>query len=154
MESLESQRLPKFAFKDESGGKVTQKDLELPAVVYFYPADDTPGCTKEACGIRDAWGDFRKAGLNVYGVSMDDAASHKRFREKYELPFDLLIADQKTLEKLGIWKEKNLYGRKFWGIARETLLVGKDGTVLKHYGRVKPEEHAAELLADFRQLSS
>lgn len=153
MESLESQKLPKFGFKDEAGAKVTQKDLKLPAVVYFYPADDTPGCTKEACGIRDAWGDFRKAGLHVYGVSMDDAASHKRFREKYALPFDLLIADQESLEKLGIWKEKNLYGRKFWGISRETLLVGKDGTVLKHYGRVKPEGHAEELLVDFRELS-
>jgi thioredoxin-dependent peroxiredoxin len=143
-------KIPSFKFKDESGKPVGLKDLELPAVLYFYPADDTPGCTKEACGFRDAWREFEKAGLMVYGVSLDDAASHARFREKYDLPFPLLTADQKTLEKLGIWKEKNMYGRKFWGISRETFLLGSDGAVLKHYGRVKPEEHADQILADYR----
>jgi len=152
MESRQGQKLPPFTFKDAAGKAVTPKDLKTPAVLYFYPEDDTPGCTKEACGIRDAWSDFRKAGLEVYGVSMDDAQKHEAFRQKYDLPFTLLTADQKTLEKLGIWKEKNLYGKKYMGISRETFLLGADGTVLKHYGRVSVEDHADQLLADYKML--
>jgi len=150
----EGKPLPAVTLRDMKGKAVTPKDLKLPAVLYFYPKDDTPGCTKEACGIRDAWGDFQKAGLKVYGVSADDAASHERFRAKYDLPFDLLTADTATLERLGVWKEKNMYGKKYMGIARETYLLGPDGKVLKHYAKVKPEEHADELLADFRLLTA
>lgn len=150
---MEGKPLPAFTMTDGELRKVTTKDLVRPCILFFYPKDDTPGCTKEACGIRDAWADFQAAGLHVYGVSGDDAASHAKFRAKYSLPFPLLTADTGTLEKLGIWKEKNLYGRKYMGIARETLLVGSDGTVLKHYGKVKPEEHAAEILADWNQLA-
>lgn len=153
MEHLQG-TLPPFTLLDSAGRPVTQKDLRRPCVLYFYPADDTSGCTKEACGIRDAWAEFQKAGLEVYGVSADDGASHERFRAKYDLPFNLLTADQATLEKLGIWKEKNLYGKKHWGIARETFLIGPQGNVLKHYRRVRPEEHADELLADFRLLTA
>ncbi|MCA1819642.1 MAG: peroxiredoxin [Thermoplasmatota archaeon] len=152
MESKQGQPLPAFTFKD-GARTVTDKDLKLPAVIYFYPEDDTPGCTKEACGIRDAWSDFKKAGLHVYGVSADDAASHERFRKKYDLPFTLLTADEGTLERLGIWKEKNLYGKKYMGISRETWLVGPDGRIIKHYGRVLVEDHADQLLADFKMLT-
>lgn len=153
MGSMDGKKLPAFTLQDEAGKSVTVKDLQRPCVLYFYPEDDTPGCTKEACGIRDAWGDFQKAGLHVYGVSANDQATHAKFRKKYDLPFTLLTADQKTLEKLGIWKEKNLYGKKYMGIARETFIIGEDGTVLKHYGRVVAAEHADQLLADFRLLT-
>jgi thioredoxin-dependent peroxiredoxin len=149
----EGEKLPAVSFRDETGRAVAVKDLKLPAALYFYPKDDTAGCTKEACGIRDAWSDFQAAGLHVYGVSLDDAESHRKFREKYGLPHTLLTADQGTLETLGIWKEKNMYGKKYWGIARETFLLDDKGKVLKHYARVKPEEHADALLADFRLMT-
>ncbi len=152
---MEGQPLPAFAMKDQDGNEVTNESLAGSAyVLYFYPKDDTPGCTKEACGIRDAWADFGSAGLKVFGVSKDDEASHKKFIDKYSLPFPLLIADEPTLEALGVWKEKNLYGRKYMGINRETFLVGADGAVLKHYKKVKPAEHAEQLLADFKELAA
>lgn len=150
---MEGKKLPAVTFTDQDGKAVKSSDLKAPYVLYAYPKDDTPGCTKEACGIRDAWSDFRKAGLNVYGVSKDDAKSHQKFIAKYELPFPLLTADEATLEKLGLWKEKTFMGRTYMGISRETYLVGKDGKVAKHYPKVKPEEHAAELLADAKALA-
>jgi peroxiredoxin Q/BCP len=144
----------KFAWPDQDGNLVSNKSLAgTPYVLYFYPKDDTPGCTKEACGIRDAWSDFRKAGLKVYGVSKDSADRHHKFRVKYNLPFDLLIAPEEDLAKLGVWREKHLYGRTYMGIARETFLVGVDGKVLKHYEKVKPDEHATQLLADYAALA-
>lgn len=143
-----------FAWPDQDGNVVSSKGLlGTPYVLYFYPKDDTPGCTKEACGIRDAWGQFEAAGLKVFGVSKDDDASHQKFISKYELPFTLLTASEEDLLALGVWKEKNMYGKKFWGINRETVLVGADGTILKHYKRVKPAEHAEQLLADFADLA-
>jgi len=152
MEQMQGRKLPAFTMKDQAGKPVKAADLKGPYVLFFYPKDDTPGCTKEACGIRDNWGAFQKAGLQVYGVSADDAASHQKFIAKFDLPFTLLTADIPTLEKLGVWKEKSMYGRTYMGIVRDTFLVGKDGTVLKHYEKVKPEQHAEELLADFKAL--
>lgn len=149
---MEGKKLPAFSMADQDGKTMKSSDIKGPFVLYFYPKDDTPGCTKEACAIRDNWGAFQKAGLKVYGVSADAGASHQKFRAKYDLPHTLLTADIPTLEKLGVWKEKNMYGRKYMGIVRDTFLVGKDGTVLKHYEKVKPEEHATELLADFKAL--
>ncbi len=146
---MEGKKLPAVTFADHAGKTVKSSDLKAPFVLYAYPRDDTPGCTKEACGIRDAWSDFRKAELNVYGVSKDDAKSHQKFIAKYDLPFTLLTADEAGLEKLGFWGEKSLYGKKYMGILRNTYLVGKDGKVVKEYVKVKPEEHASELLADF-----
>ncbi|MGB0653130.1 MAG: peroxiredoxin [Thermoplasmatota archaeon] len=144
-----------FAWPDQDGNTVSSDDLAgSPYVLYFYPKDDTPGCTKEACGIRDEWAGFTEAGIKVFGVSKDDAGSHQKFIAKYDLPFPLLTAPEADLEKLGVWKEKNMYGKKFWGINRETFLVGADGQVLKHYKRVKPAEHAAQLLADHAELTS
>jgi peroxiredoxin Q/BCP len=143
-----------FAWPDQDGNLVDSKELAGSAyVLYFYPKDDTPGCTKEACGIRDAWGQFEAAGLKVFGVSKDDDAEHQKFIAKYELPFTLLTATEEELERVGVWKEKNMYGRKYFGINRETFLVGADGNVLKHYAKVKPTEHAEELLADFAELA-
>ena len=139
---------------DQDGNTVSSDDLKgTPYVLYFYPKDDTPGCTKEACGIRDAWSDFEAAGLKVFGVSKDEAARHQKFIAKYELPFTLLTATEEDLEALGVWKLKKLYGREYMGISRETYLVGADGTVLKHYPKVKVAEHGATLLADFAELS-
>jgi len=152
---MEGQKLPDFTMEYEDGNEFTPATLRgAPAVLYFYPKDDTPGCTTEACGIRDAWASFEGQGLRVYGVSRDDAASHRRFREKYDLPFPLLTADEATLERLGVWKEKNLYGKRFMGIQRETLLVGADGTVLKHYRKVKPAGHAEQILTDFQAVTA
>ncbi len=143
-----------FSMVDQDGAPVSHEDLAgSPYVLYFYPKDDTPGCTKEACGIRDAWSRFEEAGLKVYGVSKDDATKHQKFIAKYELPFPLLTASEEELERLGMWKLKKLYGREYFGISRETFLVSADGTILKHYKKVKPAEHAEEILADFAALA-
>jgi thioredoxin-dependent peroxiredoxin len=141
--------IPPFTLTAMDGSPFTQKDLKgQTTVLFFYPKDDTPGCVKEACGIRDNWGAFKKKGIAVYGVSKDDAASHEKFQAKYELPFPLLTADHENLEKFGVWKSKSLYGRTFLGISRETFVFDKRGKLVKHYEKVKPEGHAAELLAD------
>jgi peroxiredoxin Q/BCP len=149
---MEGKKLPAVTFTDHEGKPVKSSELKAPFVLYAYPKDDTPGCTKEACGIRDHWGAFQKAGLNVYGLSKDDAKSHQKFIAKYDLPHTLLTADEAGLEKLGFWKEKSMYGRTYMGISRDTYLVGADGKVLKHYEKVKPEEHAQQLIADFNAL--
>ncbi len=144
-----------WSMPDQDGNPVSSQDLKgTPYVLYFYPKDDTPGCTAEACGIRDNWGAYGKAGLKVFGVSKDPAEKHQKFIGKYELPFPLLTATEEQLEEFGMWKEKSMYGRTFLGISRETFLVDADGTVLKHYKKVKPAEHAEEILADFASLSA
>lgn len=143
-----------FAWTNQNGDAVTSKDLAgSPYILYFYPKDDTPGCTTEACGIRDAWAEFAAAGIKIFGVSLDTEAKHQKFISKYELPFDLLVAAEKDLTSWGIYREKSMYGRTYMGIARETIIVGADGAVVKHYPKVKPTEHAAELLADFAAIT-
>ena len=149
---MEGRRLPAVTFTDHLGKTVKASELAAPFVLYAYPKDDTPGCTKEACGIRDDWGAFRKAGLSVYGVSKDDAKSHQKFIAKFDLPFPLLTADEAGLTALGFWKEKSFMGRTYMGVSRETYLVGRDGKVLKHYAKVRPEEHSAEILADWAKM--
>ncbi len=150
---VEGKKLPAVTLTDSAGAPVDLSALKGPYVLYAYPKDDTPGCTKEACGIRDNWGAFQKAGLAVYGLSKDDAKSHQKFIAKHDLPFTLLTGDEAALGKLGFWGEKSLYGKKYLGILRNTYLVGADGRVLKAYTKVKPEEHASELLADFKALA-
>ncbi|TVS19389.1 MAG: thioredoxin-dependent thiol peroxidase [Gammaproteobacteria bacterium] len=145
----EGKAAPAFTLADTDGKKVALKDLKgKHVVVYFYPKDDTPGCTKEACGFRDLWGDIKKTGTVVLGVSPDDAASHRKFVDKYELPFTLLSdPDKKVMEKYGAWGEKNMYGKKTMGVIRSTVLIGPDGLVKKHWKRVsKAEEHPAKVL--------
>jgi peroxiredoxin Q/BCP len=119
-----------------------------PIVLYFYPKDDTPGCTAQACGIRDAYGEFERSGAVVLGVSPDDAADHVKFKEKYGLPFTLL-ADPKheVVERYGVWGEKQYEGRTYLGINRTTFLVAPDGTVAKVMHDVKPDAHADDVLA-------
>lgn len=150
---MEGKKLPAVTLTDSSGSPVKLASVKGPFVLYAYPKDDTPGCTKEACGIRDHWTAFQKAGLAVYGVSKDDAKSHAKFMAKYKLPHTLLTADEAALDKLGFWGEKSMYGKKYMGILRNTYLVGADGKVLKEYVKVKPEEHAEQLLADYKALA-
>lgn len=119
-----------------------------PVVLYFYPADDTPGCTKEACAFRDRSKDFEKLGAVVLGVSPDDAASHKKFSDKYSLNFPLLPdVEHKVAERYGAWREKNMYGKKSMGIQRSTFLIGPDGVVKKVWKRVSVDGHDEAVLA-------
>ncbi len=129
---------PAFTLKDQNGSKVALKDLKgRPVVIYFYPKDDTPGCTKEACGFRDLWSEIEATGAVVLGISPDDADAHQAFINKYQLPFTLLSdPDKKVMEKYGAWGEKNMYGKKTVGVIRSTVLVDADGKVKKHWKRV------------------
>lgn len=116
-------------------------------VLYFYPKDDTPGCTKEACNFRDANQLMQKRGIVVLGVSTDDVRSHQKFADKYGLPFPLLSDTDTTVSQLyGVYGEKNMYGKKYMGVNRETFLIDKDGIVRKVWHKVKPEEHTNEVL--------
>ena len=145
----EGKKAPAFAVKDQSGKTVKLADFAGKYVVlYFYPKDDTPGCTKEACSFRDDHSKLQKAGAVVLGVSPDDEKRHGKFIAKYELPFSLLAdTDHALAEKYGAWGEKSLYGKKYLGIIRSTFLIGPDGKVAKVWPKVKPEGHAAEVLA-------
>ena len=116
-------------------------------VLYFYPKDDTPGCTKQACGLRDAWKDFAGK-AEVFGVSIDSAKSHAKFIQKYDLPFPLLSDDDKKIvADYGVWVEKSMYGKKYLGTERSTFVIGPDGKIKAIFRKVKPDEHAAQLLA-------
>jgi|SRR6266700_1537081 len=122
-------------------------------VLYFYPKDDTPGCTAEACSFRDADHEMQKRGVVVLGISADDIASHQKFADKYGLTFPLLADTDTTVSQLyGVWKEKNRYGKKYMGVNRETFLIDKDGTVRKIWHKVKPDEHADEVLEAIETL--
>jgi peroxiredoxin Q/BCP len=134
----EGRKAPDFTLEDASGKRVSPKDFKgKDVVVYFYPRDDTPGCTKEACGFRDLWADLRRAGVVVLGVSADDAASHKKFAAKYTLPFTLLSdPSRKVMAAWGAYGEKMMYGKKTTGVIRSTVWIGPDGVVRKHWARV------------------
>lgn len=140
---------PDFAAQNQNGDTIRLSDFRGQKVVlYFYPKDDTPGCTKEACNLRDNHEALREAGYTVLGVSVDPVASHQKFIEKYQLPFDLLAdPDKQIVEAYGVWKEKNMYGKKYWGTARTTFLINEEGTIDKIFKKVKSAEHAAQILA-------
>lgn len=122
-------------------------------VLYFYPKDDTPGCTAEACGFRDSMTKLTSEGAVVLGVSTDPMASHEKFRTKHGLNFALLSDESADVAKMyGVWKEKNLYGRRSWGVARATYIIGPDGRVRKVYRKVKADEHAPQVIADLAEL--
>ncbi len=139
---------PDFALESDTAGVVRLSDFRgKTVVVYFYPRDDTPGCTKEACGFRDAFDGFLEKGAVVIGVSPDKPAAHGRFRAKYGLQFLLLAdPDHAVLEAYGAWGEKSMYGRKYEGVIRSTVVIGPDGAVRKVFPKVKPEGHAEEIL--------
>ena len=121
--------------------------------MYFYPKDDTPGCTKEACGIRDAYADFKENKIEVFGVSVDSVESHGKFAEKYHLPFTLLSdADKKAVNEYGVYGKKKFMGREYQGTLRTSFLIDPEGRIAKIYEDVKPEAHAEEILRDFRAL--
>jgi len=145
--------VPSYTFSEE-GKELNINSLNQPCLIYFYPKDDTPGCTKEACAIRDAWSDFKQAGLKVIGVSGDSEQSHGKFIDKYQLPFTLIPDTDLTLaKKFGVYGEKKFMGRVYDGIHRISFLVLPDGTIAKTYPKVKPQEHAAQVLEDFSSLS-
>ena len=142
-------RAPAFSVVTNGGGRVSLADFAGKSVVlYFYPKDDTPGCTKEACAFRDAHAQFRKRGAVVLGVSADSVKAHDKFAGKFQLPFPLLAdEDRRVVEAYGVWGEKSFMGRKYLGIHRVTFLIGPDGVIKQIWTTVKPEEHAAEVLA-------
>jgi peroxiredoxin Q/BCP len=144
----EGQAAPDFELTSDSGERVRLSSLRgQPVVLYFYPKDDTPGCTKEACEFRDAYDDFRARGAIVLGVSPDGEASHAKFKQKHELPFTLLAdPDHEAAEAYGVWVERSMYGRKFMGIKRSTFVIGVDGRIAKSMLGVRPAGHAAQVL--------
>lgn len=145
----EGARAPAFRLPSDSGETVALRDfVGRHVVLYFYPMDDTSGCTTEACGFRDSWARVRKAGAEVLGVSPDGPASHARFRKKYALPFPLLAdEDHAVATAYGVWGRKQMYGRSYFGILRTTYLIGPTGRIEKVFPRVRPAGHAAEVLA-------
>lgn len=145
-------KAPDFTTRDQNGNKVKLSDFKGQRVVlYFYPKDDTPGCTKEACSFRNADDVFKKEGIKVFGVSTDDEKSHQKFINKFSLPFDLLAdTDKDIVEKYGVWGEKSMYGKKYMGTLRKTFLIDENGKIVKIFDKVNVSEHADEVLAAFK----
>jgi peroxiredoxin Q/BCP len=141
-------RAPEFSLHDHRGHPVTLKSLKgRQVVLYFYPKDDTPGCTKEACGFRDSMATIQKTGAVVLGVSPDDGASHQKFIAKYGLPFSLLSdEDSRTAKAYGVYKLKNMYGKKYWGVERTTFVIDPTGRLKAIFKKVKVDGHAEEVL--------
>jgi peroxiredoxin Q/BCP len=141
-------KAPDFSVLDDSGKKVKLSDFKgRKVVLYFYPKDDTPGCTKEACNFRDGISAIRKQGAVVLGVSADSVESHRKFRDKFELNFPLLAdTEKKMAEDYGVWKEKSMYGRKYMGIERTTFIIDKTGKISHIFPKVKVDEHCGEVL--------
>ncbi len=147
----EGDKAPDFNATDQNGNTIKLSDYKgKKLVLYFYPKDDTPGCTKEACSFRDADDVYNKKGIKVFGVSTDSEKSHQKFISKYQLPFDLLAdTDKAMVEAYGVWGEKSMYGKKYMGTIRKTFLIGEDGKVAKIFDKVNVSEHADEVLEAF-----
>jgi peroxiredoxin Q/BCP len=143
---------PDFTLDSDAGESVTLSSLQgSPVVLYFYPKDDTPGCTAQACGIRDAWDEFEKAGAVVLGVSPDGQGAHAKFKEKYDLPFTLLAdTEHEVAEEYGVWAEKSYAGKTYMGVDRSTFVIDADGNVAKVFRKVKPDEHTDQVLEALR----
>lgn len=146
----EGDKAPDFSSNDQNGNPVSLSDFKGKRVVlYFYPKDDTPGCTKEACSFRDADAVYREKGITVLGVSTDSEKSHQKFISKYQLPFDLLAdTEKKIVEDYGVWGEKSMYGKKYMGTFRKTFLID-DGKIVKIFEKVDVAKHADEVLVAF-----
>lgn len=141
-------KAPDFSLLDQDGKKVSLKDfLGKKVILYFYPKDDTSGCTKEACSFRDEFPKFKKTDAVILGVSPDSIKSHKKFADKYDLPFSLLADEEKkVLEKYGVWKEKSMYGRKYMGVERTTFIIDGEGKIKKIFNKVKVDGHNKEVM--------
>jgi thioredoxin-dependent peroxiredoxin len=152
----EGKAAPDFTLPADDASKVKLKDQRgSPVVLYFYPRDDTPGCTREACAFRDRRQELVKLGAKVFGVSTDDVASHVKFRDKHGLNFPLLAdVDHKVAEKFGAWQEKNMYGKKSWGIQRSTFLIDAKGIVRKVWKRVSVDGHDEQVLEELMNLAA
>ncbi|MEO8271214.1 MAG: thioredoxin-dependent thiol peroxidase [Aureliella sp.] len=152
----ERSKAPAFTLTSDSGKKIKLSDLTgSPVVLYFYPKDDTPGCTREACAFREAQSELSRSGAVLLGVSPDDVDSHVKFRDKYSLNFPLLVdADHEVAEKYGAWREKNLYGKKTMGIQRSTFLIDAAGKVSKVWKRVQVDGHDVQVLEALAQLAA
>ncbi|MDG2168934.1 MAG: thioredoxin-dependent thiol peroxidase [Opitutales bacterium] len=150
----EGDQAPGFKTTTSGGGCISLSDLAgKPVVLYFYPKDDTPGCTKQACGIRDSWKDFQESGAEIFGVSVDSVQKHDKFIKKYELPFTLLSDGEKNIvQDYGVWGEKKFMGREYMGTHRVTFLIDGSGVIRKIWPKVKPEEHAADVLKAIAEL--
>lgn len=146
-------RAPDFRLPSSEGKDLSLKDFKGKNVVlYFYPKDDTPGCTAEACSFRDRTSDLTREGIAVLGVSTDSVASHQKFGKKYDLNFPLLSDEMADVAKMyGVWKEKNMYGRRTWGVGRTTFLIGPDGRIKKIYKKIDTANHAADILKDLAE---
>jgi thioredoxin-dependent peroxiredoxin len=144
----ENELAPDFTMMDQDGQPVRLSDLRGQKVVlYFYPKDDTSGCTTQACELRDRVGEFDARGAVVLGVSPDSVASHRKFADKFDLPFRLLVDEgHQVAEAYGVWKEKSMYGKKYMGVERTTFVIGEDGRIMKVLEKVKPATHADEVL--------
>ena len=151
----EGTKAPAFTLEADDGSKVKLTDLKgSPVVLYFYPADDTPGCTKEACAFRDRAAELKKLGAKVFGVSPDDVASHVKFKQKFKLNFPLLAdPDHKVAEQFGAWREKNMYGNVKLGIVRSTFLIGPDGVIRKVWRSVKVDGHDEAVMEALKEIS-
>lgn len=152
MALAEGVKAPEFTLQDSEGKTHKLSDYAgQTIVVYFYPKDDTPGCTKEACSFRDSYADFRQAGVIIIGISPDKVASHKKFKNKYELPFTLLAdPDHAVCEAYGVWGTKKMYGREYQGVYRTTYIISPEGNIQRVFKNVKPSEHSQEVLAEIQ----
>ena len=150
----EKEKAPDFELQDEDGKVHKLSDYAgTPIVLYFYPKDNTPGCTTEACNFRDDYSAYKKENVQILGVSVDSVKSHKKFQEKYSLPFPLLAdVDHKVVEQYGVWQEKKMMGRTYMGIARTTYLIDGKGMIAKVFINVKPSEHSQEVLEALKAL--
>ena len=147
-------KAPAFKLKNQDGELISLSDLkEKPVVLYFYPKDDTPGCTKEACNFRDEFPKFGKMKAEIIGISADSVESHKKFAEKYKLPFNLLSDEKKeVIEKYGVWQQKSMYGKKYMGIVRTTFIIDSSGKIRKIFPKVKVDEHNKEVIEALKEL--
>ena len=150
----ENKKAPAFTLKDQDDKNVSLNDFKgKDIVLYFYPKDNTSGCTKEACNFRDDFPDFKKLKAVIFGISPDSVSSHKKFADKFNLPFRLLSDEKKViLEKYGVWKEKSMYGRKYMGVERSTFIIDKTGKVKKIFRKVKVDGHNKEVMEALKEL--